>query len=72
MNWKFLRKIAGAVLILLGALALLTPLTPGGWLVFVGAELLGIEMLSPHRLKEWYARIKKPTGPKEEPQKGEE
>lgn len=47
---------------MLGVLALLTPLTPGGWLVFVGAELLGIEMLSPHRIKKAYERL---TGRKE-------
>lgn len=54
--------MSGGVLIVLGVLALLTPLTPGGWLVFVGAELLGIEMLSPHRIKKAYERL---TGRKE-------
>ncbi len=58
MSWNILRKIAGGALILLGLLALLTPLTPGGWLVFVGAELLGIKMFSPEKLKEWVRYFK--------------
>jgi hypothetical protein len=58
MNWKFFKKIVGAIFIVLGLLAFLTPLTPGGWLVFVGAELLGIEMLSQRRVTEQYQRLK--------------
>lgn len=58
MNWKLLRKVTGVILILVGLFALFTPLTPGGWLFFIGAELLGIEILSPHRLKETYERLR--------------
>jgi hypothetical protein len=58
MNWKFYKKIVGAIFIMLGLLAFLTPLTPGSWLVFVGAELLGIEMLSQRRVTEQYQRFK--------------
>ncbi len=57
MNWKLFRTVAGVALILVGLVALFTPLTPGAWLFFVGAELLGIEILSPHRLKETYERV---------------
>jgi hypothetical protein len=58
MDWKLLKKILGAVLIIIGLLAFLTPLTPGGWLLFVGAELLGIEMLSQRRLRETYVKMR--------------
>lgn len=58
MNWKHFRTIAGVTLILVGLFALFTPLTPGGWLFFVGAELLGIEILSPHKLKEAYEKLR--------------
>jgi len=58
MNWKIFRKIFGALLIVLGFLALLTPLTPGSWLIFVGAEILGIEMLSQERVKGYYRKLK--------------
>jgi uncharacterized protein YqgC (DUF456 family) len=44
------RKILGALLILVGFAALVTPLTPGSWLIFVGAELLGIEILNRARV----------------------
>jgi hypothetical protein len=35
------RKLIGAVLILIGTLALLTPATPGSWLILVGLWILG-------------------------------
>lgn len=40
-----LKKTIGVILILIGLVALLTPLTPGSWLVFVGLELLGARIL---------------------------
>ncbi len=69
MNWNVGKKIVGWVLIILGLLAFLTPLTPGGWLLFVGAELVGIEMLSQRRVTEYYQKVrawiehKKSNGP---------
>jgi hypothetical protein len=33
------------VLIILGLLALLTPLTPGSWLALIGLEILGLRLL---------------------------
>ena len=38
------KKITGSVLILIGFLALITPLTPGSWLIFVGLGLLGVQL----------------------------
>lgn len=57
INWSFLKKIAGVILIILGLLALVTPLTPGAWLIFVGAEMLGIGLLSRDRLKQYYKNV---------------
>ena len=45
-----IRKPLGVVLILAGLLALLTPLTPGSWLMFIGFELLGVRLFAPRRL----------------------
>jgi hypothetical protein len=47
------RKITGIVLIVLGLAALLTPLTPGSWLILVGLELLGLRILLQDRLLAW-------------------
>ncbi len=38
------KKAAGIVLIIIGFLALITPFTPGSWLMFVGLELLGVRL----------------------------
>ncbi|MHC4758230.1 MAG: hypothetical protein ACYTE8_06210 [Planctomycetota bacterium] len=40
-----IKKTIGVILIIIGLLALLTPLTPGSWLALVGMELLGIRLL---------------------------
>ena len=40
-----LKKIVGVVFIVLGVLALVTPFTPGSWLVFVGFGLLGFKLI---------------------------
>ena len=50
-----IRKTVGALLIIVGLFALLTPLTPGSWLIFVGAEMLGLELLLWKRFKRWLA-----------------
>ena len=42
---KTLRIILGVVLIVLGVLAAVTPLSPGSWLALIGLELLGIRIL---------------------------
>lgn len=44
----------GILFIVLGLLALVTPLTPGSWLVFVGLELLGIRILAWRRVWDWW------------------
>lgn len=50
---RTVKIIAGVILILIGLLALVTPLTPGAWLAFVGLELIGIRLTVWDRLKEW-------------------
>lgn len=59
MNTTLFKKIFGALLIVLGLLAFFTPLTPGSWLIFVGAEILGIRMLSQKNITEQYEALKK-------------
>jgi len=39
------KKILGIVLIILGFLALITPFSPGSWLLFIGLELLGFRIV---------------------------
>ena len=47
-----LKKLLGVLLMVLGLLALLTPLTPGSWLIFVGAELLGVRLVLARKIKD--------------------
>ena len=67
MNYTFWRKMFGGLLMILGALALVTPFTPGSWLIFIGAEILGIGLLTranvllvyqktKERIREWMRR----------------
>ena len=73
LNWNLFRKVAGAGLLVLGILALFTPLTPGSWLIFVGAEMLGIGILSREnffkqqgRLRDWWRGRKEGSGTSQE------
>lgn len=52
------KKIVGVVLVLVGFLALITPLTPGSWLIFVGLEFLGIDLLFWDKIKKFFSRKK--------------
>lgn len=47
---RILRTAAGILLILIGLAALLTPLTPGSWLVPIGLEILGLRLLVQRKL----------------------
>lgn len=42
---KTLRITLGVILIILGVLAAVTPLSPGSWLALIGLELLGLRIL---------------------------
>lgn len=48
------RYFIGTGLIIVGLIALVTPLTPGSWLIFIGLEVFGIRMLSAGRIKAWW------------------
>ena len=47
---KYLKKVLGVILIILGFLALITPCSPGSWLILVGLELLGLRFLLEDKL----------------------
>ena len=47
---RALKLALGVILILIGVLALLTPLTPGSWLALIGLEILGIRLLLERKL----------------------
>ncbi len=49
------RTAVGVVLIVLGFLALITPFSPGSWLILIGLEFLGLRILLENRLWEWTA-----------------
>ncbi len=53
---RVLKLIGGYTLILLGFLALVTPFTPGAWLMFVGFELIGVRLTAWDRMKAWIAK----------------
>jgi len=46
-----MKKVVGVILIILGFLALITPFTPGSWLIFVGLELLGLRIAAWDKIK---------------------
>ena len=49
-----IRRVVGFVLIVLGLLAFVTPLTPGSWLVFVGLELAGLRIIGLETIRKWW------------------
>jgi hypothetical protein len=51
-----LKKIVGWFLVVFGFLALVTPLTPGGLLFFVGLEILGIRFVGTEKIKALFRR----------------
>lgn len=52
------RKMLGVLLIVVGFLALLTPLTPGAWLVPIGLGILGVRSERLDRLIARFVRKK--------------
>ena len=52
-----MRKIFGIIFIVLGFLALIMPLTPGAWLIFVGLELLGFTLIN-DKIRGWWKRLR--------------
>lgn len=55
-----LKRILGVLCIILGLFALVTPLTPGAWLILVGIELLGLHFLLPKSVRDkWHVMREK-------------
>ena len=52
-NRPKIKKVVGAILILMGLAALFTPLTPGSWVAIIGLELLGVRILFFDKFKFW-------------------
>ncbi|HBV33049.1 TPA: hypothetical protein DIC39_01760 [Patescibacteria group bacterium] len=50
------RKVAGVLLIILGFIALVTPFSPGAWLIFIGLEFFGVRLALWDRLKSWWGK----------------
>ena len=53
---RILKMTGGIILIAIGFLALVTPLTPGAWLMFIGLELIGVRLTLWDKIKEWIAK----------------
>ena len=58
MLFFVLKRILGVFLLILGIAALVTPLTPGAFLIFVGLELLGLGFLIPSGLRKYWVRVR--------------
>jgi hypothetical protein len=54
-----LKKSAGWFLVVFGFIMLVTPLTPGGILFFVGLEILGFRAISFNTLRDIFSRTKR-------------
>ena len=53
-----IRRFFGWVLVVIGFFALVTPLTPGGFLFFVGLEILGIRIIGFQRIRDFFQKNK--------------
>jgi len=51
MFYLVAKRILGIILVIIGLIALVTPLTPGAWLGLVGLELLGATFLLPKPIR---------------------
>lgn len=53
MLLHILKTVLGGILVLVGLIALITPFTPGSWLVILGAELLGFRLIFARQFQKW-------------------
>ena len=51
------KKTIGILLVIIGLLALVTPFTPGSWLIFIGLGFIGIRILFLDKIKLWFQKI---------------
>ena len=54
-----IKKTIGILLIIIGLLALVTPFTPGSWLIFIGLEFFGFRVLFWDKIKAWFSSKQK-------------
>ena len=47
---KIFKKTLGVICIIIGFVALITPFSPGSWLLLIGLEILGLRILLERRL----------------------
>jgi xanthine/uracil permease len=68
MNKNLARKIGGIILIIIGLVALFTPLTPGSWLAIIGLELIGVRLafVEKKKLRFWKNKSAISIPPEEE------
>ena len=50
-HMRILKQVGGVLLIIIGFIALVTPFTPGAWLMFVGLELIGVRLAAWDKIK---------------------
>ena len=50
------KNTIGVLLIVIGLLALITPFTPGSWLIFIGLEFIGIRIVFWDKIKSWFQK----------------
>jgi hypothetical protein len=55
------RKFVGWALVVFGFFMLVTPLTPGGSLFFVGLEVLGFRIIGIEKVKNFFRKKRTPT-----------
>jgi hypothetical protein len=58
-----LKRFVGWFLVVFGFFLLVTPLTPGGTLFFVGLELLGLRIIGVEKVKRFMNRTKSTSTP---------
>lgn len=57
------KRIVGWVFVIVGFVALITPLTPGGILFFIGLEVLGVRFIGTEKVKRFFLRRTPLTAP---------
>ena len=50
------RKVTGVILVVIGLISIITPLTPVGFLLVIGLEILGVRVLFWDKLKSWFKK----------------
>lgn len=56
-------RVIGWILVVFGFVMLVTPLTPGGSLFFVGLELLGLRIIGIEKIKSLFRKREMPQVP---------